>query len=305
MYETEPYIHRPNDFHQCFEYVTHDTRCTETAIKGEYFCPKHRIAPSPIIVFPDGGFHLPPLTDRDSILKVASEIAYRLGSKGIDIKRAGKILYACQLANSALDGKLRDQKLTLQQQKAATLICHSEPKAKNPSSSPATEPEPAPSPSQPVILSEARSAQSKDPEALDGTTTVNTFPPPTPDESAPTNENGDRAITLAAVNATSEQPHTGCAIHALKYSSDFASPSRSGILGSQPSNFFALVMSGRRRAGSSCGSGSNTISDFDPVTPSTSCAHSIIVNSPGFPMFTGPCSSDSDSSRMPSIRSDT
>ena len=32
MYETKPYIQRPDDFHQCFEYVTHDTRCTETDI---------------------------------------------------------------------------------------------------------------------------------------------------------------------------------------------------------------------------------------------------------------------------------
>jgi len=119
MYETEPYIQRPNDFHQCFEYVTHDTRCTETAIKGEYFCPTHRISPSPIIIYPDGGFRLPPLTDRDSIFRLASEIAQRLADKSVDPKRASKILYACQVANSALDGKLRDQKLALQQAKAA------------------------------------------------------------------------------------------------------------------------------------------------------------------------------------------
>ena len=165
MYETKPYIQRPDDFHQCFEYVTHDTRCTETAIKGEYFCPKHRIAPSPIIVFPDGGFHLPSLTDRDSILKVASEIAYRLGSKGIDIKRAGKILYACQLANSALDGKLRDQKLALQQQKAST------------TAEPALDARCAP-PSM-NCHPERSEAESKDPEALRTTKTARTFQPRT------------------------------------------------------------------------------------------------------------------------------
>src|SRR5438067_3817881 len=126
MYETEPYVQRPTELHQCFEYVTHNTRCTETAIRGEYFCPTHRISPAPIYLHPDGGFTLPPLTGRDCILKVAAEIAQRLAWNTIDTKRAGKILYACQLANSALDGKLRDQK-------AATAVVHrhSEPQAQN------------------------------------------------------------------------------------------------------------------------------------------------------------------------------
>ena len=120
MYEIEPYIQRPNDFHQCFEYVTHDTRCTQTAIQGEYFCPRHRISPSPILLYPDGGFSLPALTDRDTILQVASQIAQRLAYNAIDAKRAGKILYACQLANSALDGKLRDQNLARQLAQSAS-----------------------------------------------------------------------------------------------------------------------------------------------------------------------------------------
>src|SRR3954462_15953753 len=110
MYETEPYIQRPNDFHQCFEYLTHDSRCPATAIQGEYFCPTHRISPAPIFVYPDGGLALSALTDRDSIIQVADEIAHRLARNAIDLKRAGKILYACQPANSALDGKLRDLK---------------------------------------------------------------------------------------------------------------------------------------------------------------------------------------------------
>ena len=157
MYEIEPYIQRPNDFHQCFEYVTHDTRCTQTAIQGEYFCPRHRISPSPILLYPDGGFSLPALTDRDTILQVASQIAQRLAYNAIDAKRAGKILYACQLANSALDGKLRDQKLARQQTQSEAddektthpaptprTRCHSEPQPKNPGSSPATKPESPP-----------------------------------------------------------------------------------------------------------------------------------------------------------------
>src|SRR5690242_10682512 len=158
MYDTEPYEKHPNDFHQCFEYVTHDTRCTETAIKGEYFCPTHRISPSPIIIYPDGGFRLPPLTDRDSIFRLASEIAQRLADKSVDPKRASKILYACQVANSALDGKLRDQKLALQQQKAAT------------------NPESVPQPSGPVILTLSET-KGKDPCFSATTTAESTLTP--------------------------------------------------------------------------------------------------------------------------------
>ena len=141
MNDTKPYVQRPNDFHQCFEYVDHDTRCTHTAIVGEYFCVHHRIQPSPIILHPEDGFYLPPLTDRDSIVRVASDIAERLAYKAIDDKRAGKILYACQIANQALEGKLRDQKLALQQ--AATNAAN----AQNPTPTPPTtlqEPHPDP-----------------------------------------------------------------------------------------------------------------------------------------------------------------
>jgi hypothetical protein len=151
MNDTAPYIQRPTDFHQCFEYVSHDTRCTHTAIVGEYFCVHHRIQPSPIILYPDGGFHIPNLTGRDSIVRVASDVAQRLAEKSIDDKRAGKILYACQIANQALEGKLRDQKLALQQAAASTEKptttptitpheCHPDPATKDLSTVPATEP---------------------------------------------------------------------------------------------------------------------------------------------------------------------
>ncbi len=48
------------------------------------------------------------------------------------------------------------------------------------------------------------------------------------------------------------------------------------------------VMSGRRCRGRRAGSGSNTISDCEPVTSSTASASSSIVNSSGLPMFIGP-----------------
>ena len=167
MYDTRPYEQHPDQFHQCFEHLDHQTRCPETAIVGEYFCVHHRIQPSPIYIRPDGSFHLNPLTDRDSIVRAASEIAYRVASKSLDEKRAGKLLYACQIANQALEGKLRDQKLALQQAKQAAAAestpppsitshppsmtrhppstpCHSEAQPKNPGSSHATEPRTVP-----------------------------------------------------------------------------------------------------------------------------------------------------------------
>ena len=58
-------------------------------------------------------------------------------------------------------------------------------------------------------------------------------------------------------------------------------------MGSQPSRVRARVMSGRRRMGSSWGSGLKTISDFEPVTARTSWAHSRMVHSTGLPMLTG------------------
>ena len=54
-----------------------------------------------------------------------------------------------------------------------------------------------------------------------------------------------------------------------KNSSDFFSPSFSPTRGSHPSSVRALVMSGRRRVGSSTGSSTKRISLFEPVTSST------------------------------------
>src|SRR5690348_11224295 len=68
---------------------------------------------------------------------------------------------------------------------------------------------------------------------------------------------------------------------ARKYSSESSSPWRREIFGSQPSRVRARVMSGRRRAGSSGGSGMRTISEREPVTARTSRAHSTMVHSSG------------------------
>ena len=57
---------------------------------------------------------------------------------------------------------------------------------------------------------------------------------------------------------------------------------------------FALVMSGQRCFGSSCGSGRKTIGAFARTSARTRSANSRIVISCGLPMFTGSCSFDSE-----------
>jgi hypothetical protein len=76
--------------------------------------------------------------------------------------------------------------------------------------------------------------------------------------------------------------------------------------GLQPSCSFAFLMSGRRRCGSSTGRGSFMIFDDDAVSSITSSASSIIVNSAGLPILTGPSSALEEfiSLTMPSTRSD-
>ena len=56
-------------------------------------------------------------------------------------------------------------------------------------------------------------------------------------------------------------------------------PSSSGTAGSHPSSRRAIVMSGRRRVGSSMGRGSCTMGDDDPVSSSTARASSRTVSS--------------------------
>ncbi len=61
------------------------------------------------------------------------------------------------------------------------------------------------------------------------------------------------------------------------------SPSRRPTFGSHPSSACARVMSGRRRCGSSAGSGRYTTGRSEPVSSSTKCASCSIVNSIGLP----------------------
>jgi hypothetical protein len=89
---------------QCFHYHSLGHRCGSPAMRGEYFCYHHRdsLKPAPVIVFPTQPFELPRLTSRDSILRAADEIAYRIAANSIDLRRAKSILSAIYLAAAHL-----------------------------------------------------------------------------------------------------------------------------------------------------------------------------------------------------------
>jgi hypothetical protein len=90
-----------------------------------------------------------------------------------------------------------------------------------------------------------------------------------------------------------------------KYAAVRRSPSTRGTSGRQPSRSLANVRSGRRWVGSSTGSGSNRISDAEPVTSRTSRARSSTGYSSELPMFTGCSTSLSNNPMRPRIVSST
>ena len=92
----------------------------------------------------------------------------------------------------------------------------------------------------------------------------------------------------------------------LKFSYVRRMPSSSGTVGENPRIFFALVMSGQRRLGSSAGSGLRTTSSFAPTSFETSSASSAMVHSLGLPRLTGESNSATrPAAKMPSTRSET
>src|SRR5919108_2897201 len=89
-----------------------------------------------------------------------------------------------------------------------------------------------------------------------------------------------------------------------KYSRVFASPSSSPTSGCQPSNCFALVMSGRRCFGSSAGSSRCSMPLFDPASLMIVLASSSTVTSCGLPRLTGSSSPRSRAAMTPRTRSE-
>ena len=90
-----------------------------------------------------------------------------------------------------------------------------------------------------------------------------------PDSSLPLY--GGRKLPLASASAPLLFPN-----RCSKYGSVSSSPDRRSIFGSQPSNALALLISGQRSLGSSCGSGSKRILLDELVSLSTSFAHLLL-----------------------------
>ena len=90
--------------HQCFHYHSVGHRCGSPAMRGEYFCYHHQnsLKPAPVIIFPTQPFELPRLTDRDSVLRAADEVASRIAANSLDLRRAKAILSAIYLAATHL-----------------------------------------------------------------------------------------------------------------------------------------------------------------------------------------------------------
>jgi hypothetical protein len=89
---------------QCFHYHSLGHRCGSPAVRGEYFCYHHRnsLKPAPVIIFPTQPFELPHLTDRDSVLRAADEVASRIAANSLDLRRAKAILSAIYIAAAHL-----------------------------------------------------------------------------------------------------------------------------------------------------------------------------------------------------------
>lgn len=85
---------------QCFHYHSVGHRCGSPAMRGEYFCYYHRdsLKPAPVIIFPTSPFELPRLTDRESILRAADEVASRIAANSLDLRRAKALLSAIYIA---------------------------------------------------------------------------------------------------------------------------------------------------------------------------------------------------------------
>jgi hypothetical protein len=90
--------------HQCFHYHSLGHRCGSPALRGEYFCYHHQnsLKSAPVIIFPTQPFELPRLTDRDSVLRAADQVASRIAANSLDLRRAKAILSAIYLAATHL-----------------------------------------------------------------------------------------------------------------------------------------------------------------------------------------------------------
>src|SRR5580698_9456049 len=96
------YRREPSIPHQCMHhrYKTGE-RCRGRAMHNEVMCFQHRIEDLPTVL-QNAPFELTSLYDRAAIQYVVTEIAARLASNHMDLKRAALMLQSCQIAAANL-----------------------------------------------------------------------------------------------------------------------------------------------------------------------------------------------------------
>src|ERR1039457_5296067 len=96
-------FHRePSKPHQCMHTSEKDgSRCRAASMHNEYMCYHHRSDDIPTVIQNDP-FLIERLDDQASIQKALVDVAARLACNPIDLKRAGLLLQAIQIAATSL-----------------------------------------------------------------------------------------------------------------------------------------------------------------------------------------------------------
>ena len=173
--------------YQCRHVHADGRQCGSPALRTEQFCYHHHTTrrPKPAAGksrFLDAheSFELPVVEDLPSALSVAAQLLCRIASNDLDHERAGRLLYNLQIITSIID------KASRAAAKSAP-VAQPEPLEELVADethgliAPVTEFRPAEPAPPAVILSGARSAESKDPDAFRRASTTCTFPPPPPE----------------------------------------------------------------------------------------------------------------------------
>jgi hypothetical protein len=189
-------------------------QCGSPALRRESFCYFHHSTRRPKAnpgkfryLDATEPFELPIVEDIPSALSVAAQILCRIASNDLDTNRAGKMLYNLQIITTLLARAARTEPASEPAQPTLQPVLVEElvPDDNHGPLAPITElppnhtiarepqhdePVPHPTPS-PVIVSEERSDESKDPDALSTTSTARTVPPqqPATDNLQPTTPN--------------------------------------------------------------------------------------------------------------------
>jgi hypothetical protein len=89
---------QPSKPHQCMHHSEKDaTRCRAASMHNEYMCYQHRADDIPTVIQNDP-FLIERLDDRAAIQHAVTQVAARLACNHMDLKRAGLLLQALQIA---------------------------------------------------------------------------------------------------------------------------------------------------------------------------------------------------------------